>query len=409
MRRQIKVFIFIMVGFVFNLKAQSLENYLKIAADNNPLLKAKYAEFEAALQKTAQVNSLPDPQLSFGFFISPVETRVGPQQLKIGLAQMFPWFGTLSTGGDIYKFQAEAKYQEFINSRNELFMQVKSVWYAIHEVHQKIELQKENMVILNSYKKLTTTGFKNNKNSLVDVLRVDILNEKAESDIMLLEEQLRPLSVQLNQLINQPVETAVQFNDSLTIVEIAVDYRKDSLLNNHPMLVSLDLKYQATQQAELLAKKQGLPKFGIGLDYVFVGERTDMVVPDNGKNIVMPMVSMSIPIFSNKYSASKKEAQFKQVALSQYKIDFENSLVTAYEMTRYEVLKSKELFRLYEVQIEKTKRAISLLEKAYASSELDFEEVLRMQQQLIDYQINQVTAVQSFYTGLAKLDFLTAK
>ena len=43
------------------INAQTLEESLKIASENNPLLKAKYAEFEAALQKVAQVNSLPDP------------------------------------------------------------------------------------------------------------------------------------------------------------------------------------------------------------------------------------------------------------------------------------------------------------------------------------------------------------
>merc|ERR1711974_383443 len=51
------------------------------------------------MQKVAQVNNLPDPTFSFGYFISPVETRVGPQRAKVGLTQMFPWFGTLKTAG----------------------------------------------------------------------------------------------------------------------------------------------------------------------------------------------------------------------------------------------------------------------------------------------------------------------
>ena len=142
----------LLVGLSTKSSAQSLEESLKLAAENNPLLKAKYADFEAAMQKVTQVNSLPDPTFSFGYFISPVETRVGPQRAKVGLTQMFPWFGTLKTAGNVQALQAEAKYQEFINAKNELYMQVKSAWYPIYEVNQKILLQKENKDILSSYK-----------------------------------------------------------------------------------------------------------------------------------------------------------------------------------------------------------------------------------------------------------------
>ena len=50
--------------------AQTLDEYFEIAAENNPGLQAKYKEFEAALQKVHQVNSLPDPILSFSYFFS---------------------------------------------------------------------------------------------------------------------------------------------------------------------------------------------------------------------------------------------------------------------------------------------------------------------------------------------------
>jgi outer membrane protein, heavy metal efflux system len=91
--------------------AQTLDDYFKIAAENNPGLQAVYKEYEAALQKVPQVSTLPDPVFSFGYFISPVETRVGPQQAKFSLTQMFPWFGTLKAQGDAAALMAEAKYQ----------------------------------------------------------------------------------------------------------------------------------------------------------------------------------------------------------------------------------------------------------------------------------------------------------
>ncbi len=391
------------------INAQTLEESLKIAAENNPLLKAKYAEFEAALQKVAQVNSLPDPTFSFGYFISPVETRVGPQQAKLGLTQMFPWFGTLKTAGNVQALQAEAKYQEFQNAKNELYMQVKSAWYPIYEVNQKIRLQEENRVILSSYKQLATTGFKNDKGSMVDVIRVDIMIENTDTEIKLLQDQLQPFYVQFNKLLNRPDSILIKVEQDLTLIEIPMNYRKDSLVANHPLLQSLDLKMKSAQEVEELSKKQGLPKLGVGLDYVFVGDRTDMAVPDNGKNVIMPMISMSIPIYRRKYNAATKEAQFKQEAIANYKTNTENTLVSNYEMAWFELEKARQLVELYKAQTLKTNQAILLLETAYSNSGKDFEEILRMQQELLKYQIATATATKAFYVALAKLDYLTSK
>lgn len=391
-----------------NCKAQTLEESLKIAAENNPLLKAKYAEFEAALQKVAQVSSLPDPTLSFGYFVSPVETRVGPQQAKIGLTQMFPWFGTLKLAGNVYSLRAEAKYQEFINAKNELFMQVKLAWYPIYEVNQKIVLQKENKAILNSYKQLATTKFKNGKSSMVDVIRVDIMVENTDTDIKLLEDQLKPLVVQFNKLLNREENTTFQVDETIDLIEIPINYRKDSLLVNHPLLKALDLKMQSEQQAEELSKKQGLPKLGVGLDYVFVGQGNNSF-SDNGKDVFMLMVSLSIPIYRGKYEAATKEAQLNQEAIANYKINIENTLISNYEMAWYELEKSRQLIELYQTQIVKTKQAISLLETAYSNSGKDFEEILRMQQELLKYQIATASETKNFYVALAKLDYLTSK
>ena len=120
MKFVINIIILIILGVTAG-QAQTLDDYFRNAAENNPGLQAKYKEFEAALQKVPQVSTLPDPTFSFGYFISPVETRVGPQQAKFSLTQMFPWFGTLKAQGNAAALMAEAKYQSFLDARKQLF------------------------------------------------------------------------------------------------------------------------------------------------------------------------------------------------------------------------------------------------------------------------------------------------
>lgn len=283
---------FLLLNLFGLVQAQTLEDYVKEAAENNPGLKAKYAEFEAALQRVSQSNALPDPTLSFGYFIIPVETRVGPQQAKISLSQMFPWFGTLSAKGDVSSYLAEAKYQEFLDSRNALVYQVKAAWYPLYEVEQMLLLQKKNRDILLTYKDLATSSFKNGKGSMVDVIRVDIMIENSITEIKLLEDKTKPLSTHFNSLLNRADTTPIFVADTIPFERVAPDYRKDSLLLANPLLASLKLKQEAALAQEELARKQGLPNFGVGIDYILIGKRTDMDLPDNGKNALMPMVSI---------------------------------------------------------------------------------------------------------------------
>jgi cobalt-zinc-cadmium efflux system outer membrane protein len=197
MRKYIIIFFsFLVTGFVA--QAQTLDEYLQTAAKNNPGLQAKYKDFEAALQKVPQVNSLPDPTFSFGYFISPVETRVGPQRAKLSLTQMFPWFGTLEAQGDAASLMAQAKYQSFLDARNKLFYQVSSAYYPLYELNRWKQIEQKNIDILQSYKTIATSKFKNGMSPMTDVLRVDIMLKDATTNLSILNKKEKSLLTTFN-------------------------------------------------------------------------------------------------------------------------------------------------------------------------------------------------------------------
>lgn len=401
--------IFIVMGFHFSGNAQTLEDYFQIAAENNPELLAKYKNFEAAMQRVAQVSSLPDPNLSFGYFISPVETRVGPQQARFSLTQMFPWFGTLNAQEEAASYLAEAKYQEFLDARNKLYYQVAASYYPLYELEKLISIEAENQRILSSYKEIATVQFQNDKGSMVDVLRVDIMLKDATTDLSILNQKKKPLETHFNKLLNRDVSESVEIIDSLQIKRIVPDFRKDSMLLSNPLIVELKLKVQASQAQERAAIKQGLPKFGVGLDYVIVGERSDATISDNGKDAFMPMVTMSLPIFRGKYKAAQNEAQLMQESYELQKEEVANRLISSYEMIWFEIKKQLELIELFEEQIQESEQSLKLLFSAYSNSGKDFEEVLRMQQQILKYQRMKATALSDYHIALAELDYITSK
>ena len=407
-----KKYIAILIAMLFYSSlsfAQTLEDYYKIAAENNPGLQALYKEYEAALQKVPQVSTLPDPTFSFGYFISPVETRVGPQQAKFSLTQMFPWFGTLKAQGDAAALMAEAKFQSFIDARNKLYFQVASAYYPLYELKDLIRIEQENISILESYKTIANQKFKNGTGTMVDVLRVDIMLKDAQTNLSILRDKEKTLLTSFNKLLNRPETDLVSINDSLKAVTLAENFRKDSLLTANPKLKALDLKFQSAVAAERAAEKQGLPKLGVGLDYVMVGERTDLSMPDNGKNVLMPMVSISIPIFRAKYKASVKEAQLMQESYTLQKQEVANTLISDYESSWFQVQQQLQLLSLYEQQIQTTQQSLNLLFTSYANSGKEFEEVLRMQQQLLKYQKMKATALVQYQIAVERINYLTSK
>ena len=389
--------------------AQTLEDYYKIAAENNPGLQAMYKEYEAALQRVPQVSILPDPTFTFGYFISPVQTRVGPQQAKFSLTQMFPWFGTLKAQGDASALMAEAKFQNFIDARNKLFLQVASAYYPIYELKDWIRIEQENISILESYKTIANQKFKNGKGSMVDVLRVDIMLQDAQTNLSILRDKEKPLLTSFNKLLNRPETDLVPINDSLKAETLAENFRKDSLIAANPKLKALDLKFQSVEAAELAAQKQGLPKLGVGLDYVMVGERADVSIPDNGKNVFMPMVSVTIPIFRAKYRASVKEAQLMQESYTLQKQEVANSLISEYESAWFQVQQQLQLLSLYDEQIQTTQQSLNLLFTSYGNSGKEFEEVLRMQQQLLKYRKMSASALTQYQISVERINYLTSK
>lgn len=389
--------------------AQTLDDYFKIAAENNPGLQAEFKAFEAAMQKVPQVNTLPDPAFSFGYFISPVETRVGPQRAKFSLTQMFPWFGTLKARGNAATVQAEARYQTFLDARNRLYFLVAEAYFPLYELNKWEQIEQENIDILESYKTIAIRKFENGSGSMVDVLRVDIMLKDAETRLQILNDKEKPLLSMFNNLLNRDENAPVVVADSLSIQELPVAVSKDSLLHRNPVLTGLDLKIKASEASEVVARKQGLPNVGVGLDYVVVGKSSAMTVSDNGKDVLMPMVSVSIPLFRKKYKAAEQEARLMQKSFSLQKENRLNMLLSEFDRTRFSMQQQQKLIQLYEKQLRTTRQSLNLLLTAYGNSAKEFEEVLRMQQQLLQYEKNKATALTEFHVALAKINYLTAK
>jgi outer membrane protein TolC len=126
-------------------------------------------------------------------------------------------------------------------------------------------------------------------------------------------------------------------------------------------------------------------------------------------DMVMPMISMTLPIWGKKYNAAVEERQLMQRMYTEMKKDMENDLVSMYEMAYYDLEKMTQMIDLLDIQMLKSQQAIDLLLASYGNAGTDFEEILRLQQELYRYRMAKVTEQVNYQIALARLYYLTGK
>ena len=362
-----------------------LDQYIVIAAENNPGLQVKFKEYMAALEVAPQVRTLPDPQAAFAYFISPVETRVGPQHVRFSVSQMFPWFGSLQAKENVANQDAKAKYEAFLESRSRLFNEVRSNYYNIYFNRRALEITMENLEILSSFKKLANIKVETGKVSAIDEYRIEMEIGDMENRLALLKDNQHVLEVMFVNLLNTDSEIEITTPEILWTIDL--DLRKDQVwdtinTNNHQLL-AISLQQEGLIFRKELAEKVGKPDFSIGFDYTVVGQGENNLAGTDA--FVLPKVGITIPLYRNKYRAMVNEVVYLQESKEFEKIDRINLLETILEKSWKDYMDSDRRIDLYITQQSLAEKSLKLLETEYATGNKNFEEILRMERKLLFY------------------------
>jgi cobalt-zinc-cadmium efflux system outer membrane protein len=405
----------IIIGILFLLissvvSAQDdLVSYLQTAAQNNPGLKARFNEYLASLELAPQVKALPDPQLAFGYFIQPVETRVGPQQFKISVSQMFPWFGTLKAKENSAIMMAKAKYEAFEEAKSMLFNDVRSTYYNIYFTEKAISVTDENLTLLNSFQKLALIKVEAGMVSVVDEYRIEMEIGDMVNQLALLKDKYDALQIMFNNLLNTDIASPVKIPQQLweSEPELPKEAIKDSILAQNHQLLSLDLQTEALHYKQEIARLAGNPDFKIGADYTIVGKGNNNMAGTDA--IMLPTVGITIPLYRNKYKSMLNEAVYMETAKKEEKINKQNILETVFEQTWKDFSDAKRRVILNEKQADLARKSLKLLETEYITSSKNFEEILRMERKLLLYQLEMEKARADKQAAISFISYLMGR
>lgn len=446
-------------------------HYLEIAAKNNPGVLQRYAEYEAALQKVPQAGSLPDPELTAGIFLSPMELMSGKQVAEIQLMQMFPWFGVLKNAKDEMSLMAKAKYETFRDAQLQVLYDVQRTWYELLKTKENVLIAERNIEILRTLERLSLVKFKapsssgssgsssgtgmtggstqpspsgssgmsgmggnsgntqplaNNSSpslsggtsmgstsgtsGLADLYRIQIEISELDNSIALQRGQQVSLRARFNSYLNRSLQSQVWLADTLVADTLKTELLgiSDSMLLNNPMLGMLQYEQQSYDARTKMVSRMGYPMVGLGINYSLINKDPMSTSSMNGEDMIMPMVTITLPIYRKKYKSMRKESEIMQTAAKHNYQATANDLQASY----YEAIQlyqdAERRIKLYKNQSLLAKKSFDIMVKSFSVSGSSLTDVLRIRQQLLAYETKQTEAIADYNTAVALLKRLAA-
>lgn len=444
----------------------SLKSYIEYAVRNNPALMQKFTQYQAALEKIRPAGTLPDPQLNISYFLMPMELVNGRQFAEANIMQMFPWFGVMKNAKEEMRNMAYADFEEYRDQALQVIYDVQTAWYELYRIREAAELTVKNIEILKGIEEIAMIRYRNlpagtsgsfpvqpqrqtttpssspggsssgmpgmtggsasqsgssqqqsmgmqqdqmgssSGSGLADLYRIRMEAADLENSLSNLKDQEKTILARFNILLDRAPGREVFTADTLMADSLAVPVEvDDSSYAGNPMLGMYEYERKAYEAREKMSKGMGLPMVGLGLGYSLIGNtESGMTDPEmNGGDMIMPMVSVTLPIWRKKYRSMRNEASLMAESAAQGYNSASNTLLSEHYQAVQMYNDAMRRIRLNKGQHELASNTLNLLLTSFSVSSAGLTDILRVRQQLLDYEMRELEAVTDYKKAVAML------
>jgi outer membrane protein TolC len=365
--------------------------------------------------------------------------------------QMFPWFGVIKNAKDEMSLMAKMKFEAFRDAKLQVYYDVQRAWFDLYKVRQNIRISEKNVELLKTIERLTLVKFRSGSSGsssavsgskmsggnapavssgssgmntmggntggssptvssssgsssmgsssgasgLSEVYQIQIETASLEDNIASLKNEELAAVARFNSLLNRQQKTPVAVVELLPIEPLDIAYLSvtDSMFIRNPMLGMLSYEQQSLTARTRMQKQMGLPMVGVGLNYTVINRSEMSSSAMNGNDMIMPMLTVTLPIYRKKYKAQQTETQFMKTASEQNYQATANALQTQYYEALQQYNDANRRMKLYDNQSLLAKKSLDISIKTFSSSASGLSDILRIRQQLLDYELKQVEAV----------------
>ena len=361
---------------------------LQYGAENNPQLQAAFNQWKGLEENIRVQRALPDPAFKYGYYFESVETRVGPQQQMFGISQKFPGFGKRSLAekiaGDIAAASGERYRQEKLN----LDYTIAQSYAELYYLKRGIEITRDRIRLIRDLEQVARTRYKAGS-PMAPVLQAQVEMGRLEDRLSTLEDMRSPLTAKLNAALNRPATAPLPWPADAPYRKTAPD-EEDLLKQTHgssPELAALERRVdQGTHRVDL-AKRERLPDFTLGIQYIQTGE-ADMAVADSGKDPIIGTIGINIPLWLGKNRARIAAAGYQKTAA---RLTLENRRQTLDAQIKQGLFNLRDADRkinLYkESLIPKAEQSLEVNRQGYEAGHMEFINLIDAERMLLQFEL----------------------
>mgnify|MGYP000400668464 CR=1 FL=1 len=286
-------------------------SYLAVVLRESPELRAAFERWRAARERIDTTRRLPEPTISFAYFLRSVETRVGPQRAKLSLAQSFPWPGQYEAAANAASAQARVKQRHFEANALMLRERVARAYWRLWFVRRAREIHREHLEIVRGLSETILGRLSTGAATLADQQQVDLRAARLTDAIASFDDREAQAAAALRASCG--LEPAIQTptTQDAYAPELPVPALEElaESLPAHPMIESFDFAAEAAEHRARAERSKRLPGFALRADWIITGDAVMPGTDQSGQDAVAVGAGVRVPLWQRAYSGGVDAAE----------------------------------------------------------------------------------------------------
>mgnify|MGYP001950515373 CR=1 FL=1 len=307
---------------------------------------------------------------------------------------------------------ARAAWRQFEAARLEVTERVVSTLHEVAYLDAAVRITGENLELLRSFEEVVRARYRVGAGSHPELIRVQVELGQLEDRLAQLV-ALRPTYVaDLNAALNRPTAAPVPTLGPLPgrVVSIDGPALSEIARQSNPVLLALDERIEEQRIRGEVARKEGLPDFTVGLDYIVTDEAMNSSSSESGDDPIFLSFGIKVPIWRDKYDAGVREAFARRLAVSHERTDEANRVTAAIQRAWFEHADADRRARLFETTlIPKAEESLRASLAGFRSDEASFLDLLDTERTLLEFAVAAERAKADRGQALARLNRLVGE
>jgi outer membrane protein TolC len=371
-----------------------LDTILKRIDEQNEQLKSYSLKAEGFQYSAKAATSWMAPMVGVGTFMTPypgqeIMSDSDKGSLMLQFEQDIPNPSKLRGKRDFIASQGRSELESRKVKLNELYAQAKMLYYSWLIAEKRINILRENVVLIKTMKEIEGIRYEYNRSSLGSVFKADARIEDTENMIRMQEGEIAKARAWLNSLMNQPGNTLFAVDTTFFPVFTPQASLDTSILaTRRKDITKMDADIESMRLNIQSMKKESKPDFKIRFDHMSpLGKMMPNAYSIMGM-VSIPIAPWSSKMYKNEVKAMELNVQAMQKERTGMLVESQGML---YGM-QYEIQNmQKQISAIEEKVIPSLNRALDANFQAYQENKQeitvvinDWEAVTMMRNSLLD-------------------------